>query len=151
MSKGAWKRGQIQQSATNWASGYTSAGAALIAGIKNPKRSPTQAAIGAQDVMVSNWNQAVSSGAWARNLQRSGDAGWAAGMTLFANSGLGTKATKGMPHYLAFAQSYAPAILAQVNALPARGTFAQNQARSAALNTWANQQRGKFKGAWRGA
>lgn len=151
MSKGSWKRGDFAGSAQRWSQGYTGAGPAITKGIAAPKRSPTASAVAAQDQLVSNFNQAVSSGRWAANLRRAGDQGWASGMTLFANSGLGTKATKGQPHFLAFAQQYGPAVLSQVQSLPQRGTFDQNQQRSAQLNQWAHQQKGKYKGAWRGA
>lgn len=150
MARGAWKRGDFATAARNWATGYTASGPALIAGVKAPKRSPTQAAVGAKDRMVSGFNASVSDGTWERNITRSGDQGWMAGMTLFANSGLGTKATKGTPHYQAFAQAYGPAVVQQAQALPPRGSFEQNQQRSAQLNTWQHSQKGKFKGAWRG-
>jgi hypothetical protein len=150
MGRGAWKRGQIAQSAQAWGTGYTNAGPALTAGVQNTPVDPTALAIAAQDRLVSGFNQAVTSGQWANNLRRAGKAGWQKGMTNFANMGLAAKATTGMPHYQAFAQQYGPAIMGQVQQLPPRGSFAQNQQRSQQLNTWANQQRGKFKGAWRG-
>ena len=151
MGRGAWKRGQIQQSATRWQSGYTSAGPALTAGVANPSADPTAAAIAQVGTMVSNFNTALAGGAqsqWANNLRRAGLAGWQAGMNAYASTGLASKASKGAPHFLLFAQQYAPAVLAAAAALPPPGDFAANQARAAAMSTWEHNQRGKYKHLW---
>lgn len=150
MGKGAWKKGNFQGSAQNWAQGYSNAGANLAAGVNNPTRDPTQAAIAAKDSMLAGINQAVQSGAWASGLQRAGLAGWQQGMKAYAQTGLATKAQKGQPRYAAFAQSYGPAITAQASSLPPRGPAGTNQARSAQINDWAHSQRGKYRHAWRG-
>lgn len=154
MGRGRWKRGDFGGSANAWQQGYTNAGAALQAGVQNPKRSPTQAAIGAVNTMVQNWNASTAGGAqstWAQGLQRSGDAGWAAGMKQFASTGLAAKAQKGQSHYAAYAQQYGPAVVQQAASLPARADFATNQQRSAAMQQWQHNQRGKYRHLWRGA
>lgn len=153
MGRGAWRKGQFAQTAQKWQTGYQGAQAALTAGVKAPKASPTQAAIAQVNTLVTNLNAAFAGGAnsmWAQALQRSGDAGWSAGMTQYAQSGLAAKAAKGAPHYSAFAQQYGPAVVQQANSLPPRGDFAANQARQAAMAAWEHQQRGKFRKLWRG-
>lgn len=154
MGRGRWKRGDFAGSGNAWQTGYAGAGANLTAGVANPRRSPTQAALSAANTMVQNWNAATAGGAqsqWGQGLQRSGDAGWAAGMKAFAATGLAAKASKGAPHYTAFAQQYGPAVVQQAASLTPRGDFATNQQRSAAMQAWEHNQRGKFRHLWRGA
>lgn len=153
MGRGAWKRGQFAQSASKWQSGYQGSQAAITAGVQNPKQSPTNAAIAQVNTLVANLNAAFQGGAqsqWANALRRSGDAGWAAGMTQFAGSGLAAKAAKGAPHYATFASQYGPAVLQAASQLPARGDFAQNQQRASAMAQWEHNQRGKYRKLWRG-
>lgn len=150
MGRGAWKKGNFQGTAQNWSTGYANSGANLTAGVNNPSRDPTQAAIAAQSAMLAGINAAVTSGQWAAGLQRSGVAGWQAGMKTYASTGLAAKAQKGQSHYAAFASTYGPAIMGQVSSLPARGPAGTNQQRSASLNDWAHSQRGKYRKQWRG-
>lgn len=153
MGRGAWRRGQFAQSGQKWQSGYQNAGAAIQAGVQNPKQSPTNAAIAQVNTLITNLNAAFQGGSnsmWAQNLRRAGDQGWQAGMTAFAQAGLATKATKGGAHYAAFAQQYGPAVVQQANQLPARGDFAANMQRSQAMAQWEHSQRGKFRKLWRG-
>ena len=153
MGRGAWKRGQYAQSATKWQSGYQAAGPAITAGVQNPKQDPTAAAIAQVTNLVANFNAATAGGAqsqWAQALRRSGQAGWASGMSAFAASGLAAKAQKGQAHYATFAQQYGPAVLQAANSLPARGDFAQNQQRASQMAQWEHNQRGKYRKLWRG-
>lgn len=152
MSRGAWKRGQFQQSATAWQSGYSGAGAAMQAGVANPSQDPTAAAINNVSALVAGFNAATAGGAqsvWAQNLRKAGQAGWQNGMNNFAKTGLANKAAIGMPHYAAFAQQFGPAVVAAAAALPARGDFATNQQRSAQMQQWEHNQRGKYRKLWR--
>jgi len=154
MGRGRWKRGDFAGSGQAWQTGYTAAGPNLVKGVQNPKRSPTQAAIAAVNQLVQNWNAALAGGAqsqWAQGLQRSGDAGWQQGMQQFAATGLAAKAAKGAPHYIAFAQQYGPAAVQQAASLTPRADFATNQQRSAQMQQWEHNQRGKFRHLWRGA
>jgi len=48
----------------------------ILKGIKNPKRSPTQAAIDNKDKMRANWQKAMDAGRWEKGLQESGDERW---------------------------------------------------------------------------
>lgn len=153
MSKGAWKRGQVQQTAQKWQQGYGAAGPAITAGVANPKQSPTAAAIAQVNTLIQNLNAAFAGGAqsqWAQALRRAGDGAWSSGMQAYAAGGLAVKATKGAAHYAAFAQTYAPAVLQQVNSLPPRGDFAANMARAQAMASWEHGNRGKFRKLWRG-
>jgi imidazolonepropionase-like amidohydrolase len=153
MGRGAWKRGQYQQSATNWQTGYAGAQAALTQGVANPSRDPTAAAIANVNGLIAGFNAATTGGAnsqWAQALRRAGQAGWAAGMTAFASSGLSQKASKGMPHFAAFAAQYGPAVTAYAAQLPARGAVGSNAQRSVDMQNWEHSQRGKYKKLWRG-
>lgn len=150
MGKGAWKKGNFAGSAKNWQTGYAGAQAALTAGVANPSRDPTAAAVAQQAALVSGFNAAVSSGMWANNLRAAGQATWQQGMQAYAATGLSTKAAKGAPRYQAFAAQYGPQVMSQVNSLPARGPAGSNQARSANMNDWQHAQRGKYRHAWRG-
>lgn len=149
MGRGRWKRGDFGGTGAAWQQGYANAGQNLKNGVAQPKRDPTQAAIAAKDSLVQGFNQAVTSGQWANGLQRAGLAGWQQGMNTYAANGLAQKAQKGAPHVSTFAQTYGPALMQQVANLPARGPAGQNQSRSATLNDWAHQQRGKYRHAWR--
>lgn len=151
MGRGRWKRGDFGGTGAAWQQGYGNAGANLKAGVAQPKKDPSQAAIAAKDSMVQGFNQAVTSGQWANGLQRSGLAGWQAGMNNYAQQGLANKAAKGAPHVSTFAQTYGPQLMQQAANLPARGPVGMNQQRSAALNDWAHSQRGKYRKLWRGA
>lgn len=142
-------RESIAQAAQKWAQGYAGAGAAMAAGIANPAKDPTQAAIDQKNTMVTEWNKSITNGSWESALRNAGQAGWQAGMTQKTIPMLGQRATVGQPHYAAFLQSWMPAITAAVESLPPRGTFAQNQARSAAMQQWEHDQRGKFRKVWR--
>lgn len=153
MGRGAWRRGQFQQSAQKWQQGYQGAQAAIQSGVQAPKADPTAAAIANVNGLISGFNAATAGGAqsmWANNLRKSGQAGWAAGMNQYATSGLATKAAKGAPHYLAFAQGYGAQVVAQANSLPPRGDFAANMQRQQQMSAWEHQQRGKFRKLWRG-
>ena len=150
MGRGNWKRGNFTGAAQAWATNYAAAGPNLTKGVATPKRDPTAAAISQQSALLAGFNAAVTSGQWASGLQRAGLAGWQTGMTNYAKQGLQMGATKGQPRVLAFSQAYGPAIMQQVQALPARGPAGTNQSRSATINDWAHSQRGKYRHAWRG-
>lgn len=153
MGRGAWRRGQFTQSGTNWQTGYSQAGAALTAGVANPRRSPTDAAIQNVNNLVAGFNAATSGGAssmWATNLRKAGDAGWAAGMKEFASTGLATKAAKGGSHYSAYASTAGPQVMSAVQSLPARGPAGSNSARSTQIQDFLHSNRGKFRKLWRG-
>lgn len=147
---GAWKKGQFAQGAQKWQQNYGASGANLKSGVAAPSRDPSAAAIAAKESMVAGFNAAITSGMWQQNLQRSGLAGWQAGMNKFADTGLSMAAQKGAQHVAAFANAYGPQVMQQVASLPARGPAGTNQQRSAQLNQWQHQNRGKNRAAWRG-
>jgi hypothetical protein len=153
MGKGAWKRGDFAGSAQRWQTGYQNAGQNLTKGVQNPKRDPTQAAIANVNSLISGFNAATAGGAqsqWAQALAKAGLGGWQAGMTQFAQTGLAAKAQKGAPHFQSFAQGYGPAVVQQAASLPPRADFATNQQRSAVMQQWEHNQRGKYRKMWRG-
>lgn len=153
MSKGAWKRGDFQGSATRWQSGYSGAGAALAKGVQAPAKDPTAAAIGAVDQLVAGFNAATAGGSnsiWANALRKAGLGSWQSGMAQYAQTGLGQKATKGAPHYLQFASQFGPATMQAVQSLPSRQAVGSNSQRVIDLNNWQHAQRGKYRKLWRG-
>lgn len=152
MPKGTWKRGQFAESAGNWQKGYAAAKANLTAGVANTPKDPTTAAVAQIDQLIAGFNAATTGGnssVWARNLLKAGKASWQAGMTAFAAAGLAAKAAKGQPHYAEFAQQYGSTLMGRVAALPPRGDFEANMTRSSTLNSWAHQNKGKYKKLWR--
>jgi hypothetical protein len=153
MARGTWRRGQFGQSGQNWANKYAQAGANLIAGVANPKRSPTEAAIANVNNLISGFNSATSGGSqslWAQNLRKAGDAGWANGMKDYANTGLASKAQKGGAHYAAYAANVGPQVMQAASQLPARGPAGTNGQRSQGMQDWLHGNRGKFRKLWRG-
>jgi hypothetical protein len=152
MGRGAWKKGNFADTAQRWGTGYQNSGANLTKGIQNPKQSPTAGAIANVAAMAAGINNALSGGdqsIWANALRRSGDGAWKAGMALYAQSGLAAKATKGVPHYLAFAQQYGPAVVSYAAQLPPRGDFGANQNRAIMMMQFEHASRGKFRKLWR--
>lgn len=147
---GAWAKGQFGQTGQKWQQNYGNSQAALTSGVNAPRRSPTQAAIAQKSAMVAGFNQSVQSGVWETNLTRAGDPAWASGMKQYAATGLQNGAAKGAARVNAYANTVGPQVMQQVAALPARGAPGTNQQRSANLNNYMHQNKGKFKGAWRG-
>lgn len=150
MSRRRLKTQTVQQLTTAWANGYGGSMAAITFGVNNPSRDPTAAAIAAQTTMVQNWNTSVSSGQWASALQKAGLAGWQAGMFKKTIPNLANNAAAGAAHYQAFMQAWAPAVTQMVAALPPRGTYQQNKARSAAMLDAMHLVKGKYRKLWRG-
>lgn len=63
----------LQDTVTAWTNSGGQAGTAYVAGIRASTAPITSAAIANQGAMVSNFNQAVTSGRWANNLNAVGD------------------------------------------------------------------------------
>ena len=62
--------------AQRWQAGISSSGTRYTDGVQSTTKDPTALAIQNQGKLQNNFNQAVSSGRWARNLGRVGKVGW---------------------------------------------------------------------------
>lgn len=65
----------LSDTVTAWTNSGGTAGTNYVAGIRASTAPIVQAAINSQGAMVANFNQAVSSGRWANNLNAVGDQG----------------------------------------------------------------------------
>jgi hypothetical protein len=107
-----------------------------VEGVQNTNKDPVAAAIRAQGALLANFQQAVTSGRWARNLGAVGKAGWQAAVTAKAGN-YSTGIAAGADNYAGAMQVWLPRIhqaAAQANAMPS-GTLALNLARSNAFAT----------------
>lgn len=115
----------LQQTVANWTNSAPTATANYVAGIQSSTKPIVSAAVAAQGAMVSNFNTAVSSGRWANNLARVGDAGIkAAAVAKQANFSAGL--STGQAKYQSAMQTWLPIIdnaAATVDAMPS-GTLA---------------------------
>lgn len=81
--------------ASRWVAGASAATQKYIDGVNTTSVDPTQRAIAAQNALLANFSQAVTSGRWARNLAKAGKAGWqAAVQAKAANYGTGVSAAQ---------------------------------------------------------
>lgn len=139
-----------QQLAQKWSAGYGGSGANLAAGVANPTQDPTAAAIAQQTTMATNWNASINNGTWKANLQKAGLKGWQAGMTAKTIPNLANNAAAGQAHYQTFIAQWKGAVAGMVANLPARGSYAQNKARSAAMQDALHAVKGQYRRLWRG-
>lgn len=117
-----------------WASAAGSGQQRYTEGIQNTTKDPTALAVAQQGKLVNNFQQAVSSGRWARNLAKAGKSGWqSAALAKAANWSTGIQA--GRSKYEAAAQVWYPIInsaAAQVQSMP-KATIEDSAARSRAF------------------
>jgi hypothetical protein len=152
MARRQLTRETIAAAANKWSANYQSSTAAITAGINAPGVDPIGPAIANKQQMLSRFQDAVGpqGGLWETNLQRAGVQGWKQGIMTKGLARLSSGAQAGQPHYLAFLNAWAPAVQAQVNALPPRGTYQTNKQRATMMMDWEQAQRGKFRKLWRG-
>jgi hypothetical protein len=107
-----------------------------VDGIRNTSKDPIAAAVNAQQAMLSNFQQSVSSGRWQRAITAVGKAGWQqASEDKSANYGVGVQA--GLSKYEQAMTTWLPIInqaAASVQQMPS-GTLALNLARANAFAT----------------
>jgi len=65
-----------QQAAQNWVNSAGRAATDWAAGVQNFTGDWAGATVSQQAAMTTNWNQAVSSGSWARGVTTTGTSGW---------------------------------------------------------------------------
>lgn len=118
-----------------WVSGAQAATQKYVDNAEATTIDPTQRAIAAQNALLANFSQAVTSGRWARNLAAVGAAGWKASVRAkAANYGTGVSAAQEKyvtavgPLFQFMAQEQS-----KINAMPS-GTLSDSIAR---MTTWA--------------
>lgn len=121
---------------SRWQAGAGGAQQKYVEGVRNTSKDPIAAAVNAQQALLQNFQAAVTSGRWARNLQQVGKAGWQqASEAKSANYGVGIAA--GEQAYQDAMQTWLPRInqaAAAVQQMPS-GTLAANLARANAFAT----------------
>lgn len=126
----------LQDTVANWTGSAPTAQTNYVKGLQASTKPIVSAAVAAQGAMVANYNQAVTSGRWANNLAKVGDAGIkAAAVAKAANFANGL--TQGQAKYQQAMQVWLPIIdnaAAQVNAMPS-GTLAASINRVSAFMT----------------
>lgn len=150
MARRKLSRETVQAAAQKWSANYAGSQAAITAGVNNPARDPTAAAIAAQDRLLANLTQAFTSGRWAKALAQAGLKGWQNGMLQKTIPSLGTRATAGQPHVAAFLQAWSAFIDQTRASLPPRGTYEQNKQRATSWIDAEHAVKGKYKSVWRG-
>ena len=122
--------------AQRWTAGISASGQRYTDGVQGTTKDPTALAIAQQGKLQNNFNQAVSSGRWARNLGRVGKSGWQSATVAKASNwqtGATAAATK-------FEQAMGPvlqieaSLQSQINGMPS-ATLADSIARMAAWAT----------------
>lgn len=131
-----------------WQANMGNAAQAYTDGVKSVQQAPGQSAAQQQNAMVTRWNQAVQSGAWAQNTAAVSLSDWQAAAVNKGASRLVDGAQKGAAKFQRYAQQAAP-VLAQikqtVRAMP-NGTDAERQARYQAAQTMLKQLKGIGRG-----
>lgn len=118
-----------QQAAQNWVNSAGRAATDWSQGIQNYNGDWAGATTSQQAAMTTNWNQAVSSGNWARGVSQRGTAGWkSATQAKSANYSTGFQA--GAAAQAAAIQKIIAAEQNIVPGLPPRGSYDQNKLRS---------------------
>lgn len=127
--------------AAKWASKYGASGEAYKAGIAKVQDNPAQKAIAAQDLMVANFNDAVSSGKWANGLAKVSLQSWKQAATEKGAPAIAAAARVGQSKVQAAEAVMGPIRDSIVSSLPPRGTLEQNLERSRQMATKMNQAR----------
>ncbi len=118
-----------------WVSGASAATTKYVTGVQQTTVDPTQRAIAAQNALLANFNAAVTSGRWARNLAAVGKAGWQAITAAKApNYATGVSASEGK--YVAAVTPLFQFMATEINKIDAMpsGTLADSIQR---MTTWA--------------
>jgi len=97
-----------QQIADKWASKAGAAGQDYKNGVQGVTTAPSQLAIQAQQQMVSNWNNAISSGQWANRLGAVSLGAWQAAAMGKGAQNYGTGVQAGKAKFASAMQYYGP-------------------------------------------
>lgn len=116
-----------------WTAGAGAGQTAFAEGVRNTNVDVVGRAIAQQGVLVANFNQAVTSGKWARRLGEVGTSGWkSATIAKAGNYGTGIAAAR--DKYQAAAQKLQPYVTAgqdMIRNMP-KGSLADSKARASA-------------------
>lgn len=122
----------VQQAQSNYQGSFGRAQQDWVAGVNGYSGDWAGATTRQQAALVTNFNQAVSSGAWARGVTNVGTGGWKSAVQAKEGAyGIGLNA--GLSKYNAAISKILAAEANIVNSLPPRGTYEQNKLRATAL------------------
>jgi hypothetical protein len=132
-----------QQAAQNWANSAGRAAQAYTDGVNNYSGDWAGATVAQESTLLTNVQQAITSGRWRQGVQATGTGGW--------KSATQAKAPNYSQGFSAGAQKQAAAIAkiisaeqGIVGALPARGTHDQNVQRSVAFQNAMHALKGQL-------
>lgn len=120
------------QAAQNWEASAGRAATAWSAGVGAYTGDWAGATTRQQSVMQTNWQQSVSSGAWANGVNRVGTNGWKTA-TQAKSANFSTGFTAGASKQRASITKILAAEANIVGSLPPRGDYNQNKARATAV------------------
>ena len=126
----------LESTIQRWQAGASGAQQAFAEGVQNTNVDVVGRAIAAQGAMLAGVQEAVTSGRWARNLQRVGTSGWKdRTIAKAANYGVGVAA--GVDNYTQAMTTWLPRISQAATAAKAMpgATLQQRLARSTAFAT----------------
>ncbi len=121
---------------SKWVASAGTAQASYVQGIETTTKDPTALAIRSQGALLANFQAAVTSGRWARNLAAAGKGKWQSNAVAKAGN-YSTGIAAGESNYATAMQTWLPRIYAAantVNSMPS-GTLQASIARSAAFQT----------------
>jgi hypothetical protein len=121
---------------SRWQQGAAAGQTRYVEGVQATTKDVTGLAVRAQSALLANFNDAVNSGRWARNLQAVGTQGWKDKSVAKAGN-YSTGIAAGSDNYSSAMQTWLPRIqqaAASVSAMPS-GTLALNLARANAFAT----------------
>ena len=119
------------QAADRWIRGVTNSRQTYIDGVNRVQTNPADAAIAAQQDMITNWNEAINSGRWTDGLRRTTLQGWKDACINRGAERLTAGAQSARPRMVSFYQRLFPIIQQGIDAIDAmpKGTFEQRMAR----------------------
>jgi len=133
----------LEQTTSRWSQGAAAGQTRFSEGVQNTTVDVVARALAAQPALLAGFNEAVTSGRWARNLSAKGTSGWKAATVAKAGN-YATGIAAGADNYSQAMQTWLPPIqsaAAQAKAMPG-ATLQQRLARSAAFaTTLYNQKR----------
>jgi hypothetical protein len=131
------------QAAANWQASAGRASADWQAGIQSYSGDWAGATTRQQNALLTNVNEAITSGRWAAGVNAVGTNGWKSATERKA-SNYSTGFQAGAARQAAAAQKILSALQTIVPNLPPRGTFEQNKIRSTTLMDALHAQRGQL-------
>ena len=122
-----------EQVAEKWARNMSTAGETMREGVMAVTEAPSAKAVTQQNVMLTNFTEAITSGRWRARMQAVSLEDW---RKAFIDKGISratANAGAAKPKVAAFLQDFLPFVAQGVASLPARGNFDQNITRMVAM------------------